>query len=502
MGCDMKDDLKSKDQLIAELVKARNELNTLRLEAKNKDHHLQRKEEEVKRDQERRQQVEEEMKRKREAEDAELQGVRDYAAWVVYATPAMLCSLEPDGVVRFLNPACEQISGYRADELIGQNWWKLLFPGERFEQVEMLYKKFRDGDVRDFEVALTTKSKDTRNVALYSLNRMDNNRLKEIVLVGIDVTARKRVEAQLESSEEKFRTLVGNIPSAVYRCNYDENRRITHVNNFIEKISGYSNWDLIDSRNLAFADLIVEEDKQKVMEAIKVGVESCQPYVVEYRIKHRDGSIRWVYEKGQAAFLENGAVDCLDGALFDITERKAMEKKLEETLEKVRNMSLTDELTQLYNRRGFETHAEQQIKIAERSRMGVAVVFVDLNGMKGINDEFGHKEGDNALVAAAHLLRETFRKADIIARLGGDEFAVMAVETNDTSAKVMTDRLQEKIKEYNAQGNHQFKISMSTGVATYNPNDPCTVDKLLRKADERMYEAKQRMYAEKGMNPR
>lgn len=491
----MKDELKSKEQLVAELVRLRNELNMVRLEARNKDHHLQRKEEEVKRDEERRKQVEEEIKRKREAEDAELQGVRDYAAWVVYATPAMLCSLEPDGVVRFLNPACEQISGYRADELIGQNWWKLLFPGERFQQVELLYKKFREGDVRDFEVAMTTKSKDTRNVALYSLNRMDGSRLKEIVLVGIDVTARKRVEAQLKSSEEKFRTLVANIPSAVYRCNHDDSRTITHVNNFIEKIAGYSNWDLIDSRNLAFADLIVEEDRERVLESIRKGVASRQPYVLEYRIKHRDGAIRWVYEKGQAAFLEDGSVECLDGALFDITERKAME-------EKIRNMSLTDELTQLYNRRGFETHAEQQLKIAERSRMGVAVVFVDLNGMKGINDKLGHKEGDNALIAAAQLLKQTFRKADIVARLGGDEFAVMAVETNDVSAKVMTERLQEKIKEYNAQGHHPFQVSMSTGIATYNPNEPCTIDKLLSKADERMYEMKQKMYAEKGLSAR
>ena len=368
--------------------------------------------------------------------------------------------------------------------------------------MELLYKRFRDGDVRDFEVELTTKGKDTRNVALFSLNRMEGNRLKEIVLVGIDITARKRAEAQLLSSEEKFRTLVANIPSAVYRCSYDDTRTIIHVNNFIEKISGYSNWDLIDSRNLAFADLIVEEDKEKVLSMIREGVENRQPYVLEYRLKHRDGNIRWVYEKGQAAFFENGKVDCLDGAMFDITERKEMQKKLEETLEKVRNMSLTDELTQLYNRRGFETHAEQQLKIAERSRTGVAVVFVDLNGMKGINDKLGHKEGDKALIAAANLLRQTFRKADVVARLGGDEFAIMAVETNEQSAKVMTERLQENIRVFNETSSLPFQVSMSTGIATQDPNNPCSVEKLLIKADERMYEMKQKMYAEKGMSPR
>ena len=159
-------------------------------------------------------------------------------------------------------------------------------------------------------------------------------------------------------------------------------------------------------------------------------------------------------------------------------------------------------MTQLYNRRGFETHAEQQLKIAERSRKNVAVVFVDLNGMKGINDDLGHKEGDKALVAAANLLKQTFRKADVVARLGGDEFAVMAVETNEESAKVMTERLQENIAAYNEKGVEAFKVSMSTGISTYNPNNPCSVEKLLTQADERMYEMKQKMYAEKGMSPR
>lgn len=498
----MKDDQKSKQQLISELVQMRNELNMIKLASKNQDHQFKRKIEEEERRVQKAREAEEEERRLKEQQDAELQSIRDYASWVVYATPALLCSLNPDGTTRFANPACEQMTGFRIDELIGQNWWSLLFPGNEFEQVEKLYRRFKEGDVRDFEMTFTTKTGERKTVAQYSLNRTVNGHLKEVILVGIDVTARKKAESELESSEEKFRRLVSNLPSAVYRCSNDAKRTIHHVNNYIEKITGYSNWDLIENRNFAFSDLIIEEDKEKVSSLIKEGLTDRSPYHLEYRIKHKNGAVRWLQELGQGLFTKEGNLDCLQGAIFDITDRKMMEEKLEETLEKVRNMSLTDELTQLYNRRGFETHGEQQMKIAERNKRGLSVVFVDLNGMKTINDELGHKEGDRALVAASDVLRKTFREADILCRLGGDEFAVLAVETDESSAKVMTDRLQQNVEEFNQVSGSKFRLSLSTGIALYDPHHPTTIQQLLDRADAKMYETKQKFYAEKGGKPR
>lgn len=157
---------------------------------------------------------------------------------------------------------------------------------------------------------------------------------------------------------------------------------------------------------------------------------------------------------------------------------------LENTL---RNLSFRDELTGLYNRRGFLTLAEHQLKTAHRMKKSVLLIFTDLDGMKWINDTFGHDEGDLALINTANILREVFRESDIIARIGGDEFVVLAMEIHDTNEKIITTRLKKKLDTYNALEPKRYMISLSTGVAVYDPENPCSIEKLLKKADTNMY---------------
>jgi diguanylate cyclase (GGDEF)-like protein/PAS domain S-box-containing protein len=466
----MNDDDLSSEQLRRELVTLRNQLNNLRFELSKRDHKSAEK----------------------AKEDESLRGIREYAAWVVFATPAVLCVLAPDGTTKFINPFCETFTGYRADEMLGKNWWRLFFQGDDYMQIGKFLRALEKGDVRDYELNITTKAAQKRTLAHHSINRYDETgKLKEIILVGMDVSARKRVENQLERSEEKFRTLISNIPCAVYRCiPNDEKWTMIHMSDYVEKIAGYSSWDFIENRTLPYFEIIHPEDRDHVKRSIKTGIENKQPFIVEYRIKHKDGTMRWVYEKGQGYFGREAKVQWMDGVLFDITDRKEMEKKLAEMFEKVKNMSLTDELTQLYNRRGFMTHAEQQIKLADRKKRPISILFVDLDGMKDINDGLGHKMGDQALVETAAILNNTFRKADIIARLGGDEFAVLAVETDENTASVMMERLQKNIREFNEQTGLPFKLAMSTGISMYDPEEPCALEQVLERADDQMYKMK------------
>ncbi len=467
----MRDQEKSKEELLRELVLLRNKVNTLQFDAAKKDYESA----------------------KKEKEESHLKNIRDYAAWVVYASPVVLCQLDPDGTTRFINPFSERITGYKAEDMIGKNWWRTLFPGDEYQQVIKLFKTVEKGDIRDYDMTLVTKSGQKCTITFHSINRFDEvGKIKDMVLVGMDVSARKRVESQLEQSEVKFRTLISNIPCAVYRCAPDNRWTMHHLSDHIQKIAGHEAWDFIDNRVLAYGDIIYSEDKPKVLQAVQQALEKRESFILEYRIRHADGTLRWVYEKGQG-YVEDGKLLWLDGVIFDISERKEMERKLEETLEKVKNLSLTDELTQLYNRRGFITHAEQQIRIAERSRRPVAIVFVDLNGMKGINDKLGHQVGDQALIESANVIKATFRKADIVARLGGDEFAILAVETDDERAQVMMSRLQANVEAYNKQSTGLFKLSMSTGLSHYDPDNPCTVEELLQRADKKMYEMKREM---------
>jgi len=160
-------------------------------------------------------------------------------------------------------------------------------------------------------------------------------------------------------------------------------------------------------------------------------------------------------------------------------------------LAQLRATSHVDELTGLYNRRGFLLLANQQVKIADRSKKGMLLLFADLDGMKRINDTLGHHEGDLALVDTAATLKATFREADIIGRIGGDEFAIFALETRKDIAEILIARLQENLNARNGKGDRRYTLSISLGIARYDPNTPCSIDELLSSADASMYEQKQ-----------
>jgi diguanylate cyclase (GGDEF)-like protein len=169
----------------------------------------------------------------------------------------------------------------------------------------------------------------------------------------------------------------------------------------------------------------------------------------------------------------------------EITARKRMEGML-------RSLALTDDLTGLYNRRGFLTLAKQQLKLAHRMESGLSLVYLDLDGLKLVNDTFGHDEGSAALRKTAEILRETFRDSDIIARFGGDEFTVLVVQTSDHSPEIIASRLQEKMADYNAHRTQRYELSLSVGIAYLDPRSPVPIEELIARADEKMYEHKRR----------
>jgi diguanylate cyclase (GGDEF)-like protein len=136
------------------------------------------------------------------------------------------------------------------------------------------------------------------------------------------------------------------------------------------------------------------------------------------------------------------------------------------------------------------TLAEQQIKVAHRTKKQMSIFYADLDDLKKINDTFGHEEGDVALVEAAALLREAFRDSDIIARLGGDEFAVLTIDVAEGKAATLARRLREKIAARNSRPGQEYAISFSLGTARYDPDKPCSLAELLTAADRKMYQDK------------
>lgn len=153
----------------------------------------------------------------------------------------------------------------------------------------------------------------------------------------------------------------------------------------------------------------------------------------------------------------------------------------------LRSLSLVDDLTGLYNRRGFLDLGEQHLKLARRSGRAVLLVYVDVDGLKVINDTLGHLAGDRALVQTANVIRDTFRQSDIVGRLGGDEFAVMALEASEDNEDHLSRRLREGVDEVNRRGEEPFQLSISLGTARFAGEGRPRLAELLALADQAMY---------------
>lgn len=157
---------------------------------------------------------------------------------------------------------------------------------------------------------------------------------------------------------------------------------------------------------------------------------------------------------------------------------------------KLQHLSLIDELTGLFNRRGFISIARQHLKIAHRANRRLLLFFIDLDKLKSINDRFGHLQGDQALKDTAAILQSTFRSSDVLGRIGGDEFTVLAVDADD-SPKSMVERLRAILNQYN-QRSTSYQLSLSVGYAQYDPCSEQTLEDLLAMADHFLYLQKQK----------
>jgi diguanylate cyclase (GGDEF)-like protein len=160
-----------------------------------------------------------------------------------------------------------------------------------------------------------------------------------------------------------------------------------------------------------------------------------------------------------------------------------------EVLTELRLLALTDDLTSLYNRRGFLILGMQQLKISRRNGLPLLLFFADVDHLKQTNDAHGHDEGDALLVRCAAVLNNTFRESDILARLGGDEFAVLAAEGADSTCEIIRRRLSSSMQEVNAQGSLS-PLSLSIGIARFDPQAPVSLSELLTTADRNMYQQK------------
>ena len=160
----------------------------------------------------------------------------------------------------------------------------------------------------------------------------------------------------------------------------------------------------------------------------------------------------------------------------------------------MKNQAFIDPLTGLFNRRGFLEFSKQQILLAKRDKKPLLLFYIDMDGMKTINDNYGHNEGDNAILYCVKILKQTFRQSDILARLGGDEFAVLAINVKENEENLIKERLKLNIEQFNRSKTIDYELSLSLGISFFNTKTMNSLDELLQTADKNMYKEKKHKY--------
>lgn len=395
--------------------------------------------------------------------------------------------LDADGRILLWNRAAEYISGYASDEVAGRSdIWERLYPDPEY-RAWVLERARRilagEEEVEGLETRIQTRSNGERLVAWNSRVFTDSRgAIAGSVAIGMDITERKAAENALRLRERQLANLMDSLPGMAYRCLYDEHWTMKFVSSGCQELTGYQPEDLMDNRRVAWAELIDPEDAGDIVSRVEQAIANADSFSLEYRLRRADGELIWVWERGRGVPEGGGMV--LEGIILDITERRRLEDQLSE-------LATVDSLTGQFNRRETERILEEEVVRAGRYDRQLAVLWVDLDHFKAVNDTWGHAIGDEVLRIVSLRLADSIRTVDTLGRYGGEEFIVVVPETSAGEARDAAERLRRRVatEPVITSAGQAIAMTVSIGVAVY-PDHGKTADELCNHADRAMYLAK------------
>lgn len=347
---------------------------------------------------------------------------------------------------------------------------------ERCEQLEAQVNKTND----EIEALIEERVQDLR---------AENEQLR------IELDERIMMTDVLHENEQQFRALVASIPGAVYRIRIDTEWIVEFISDAIEEITAYPaskfRWNPVH----IYREIIHPDDRERVEQAIRDGMEPLKTFSVEYRIIDANGNPRWFYEAGQAVFGVDGEPLWFDGTIYDDSNRKFAEDALHEANKELKRLASVDGLTQIANRRQFDEYLEREWDRMKRENGVMALILCDIDFFKLYNDNYGHQEGDKCLQAVAQTIKAALRRpGDLAARYGGEEFVVILPNTHAEGAFHVAETIRAKVQSLKIPHAHSKisdHVSLSLGVSSVGPEKGMLSKDLVNAADSALYEAKE-----------
>jgi diguanylate cyclase (GGDEF)-like protein/PAS domain S-box-containing protein len=392
----------------------------------------------------------------------------------------IMAIVDPDGLLVYASPATERILGLDTAPLISTDVFELIHPDDRADATAAFEVARKDNRPDRIEVRLRHADGGWRVVEAMATNLLDDPSVQGIVISARDLTDRRRAEGELREAQERFRSAFEHAPIGMALMALDG--RFFRVNRALAQILGRSGRDLLGA---SVVDLTYEEDLPDLRASMRRLLSGDAPSTqLEQRYLHHDGHPVW-------NAVSVSLVRDLDGnplyfvcQMEDITERRASGAALA-------HQAIHDPLTGLPNRMLFVERLERELARAAVNHERVAVLFLDLDRFKVVNDSLGHSAGDRLLVAVADRLSGAMRPSDIVARFGGDEFTILCpnVPTEET-AEMIAERLIQTTSRPVALVDGEVFVTASVGIAL-SGGDSDTPETLLRNADAAMYRAKE-----------
>ena len=394
-----------------------------------------------------------------------------------------------DGTFIRVNQKLCDFLDYSDQELTKLTFQDLTAPDHLDEDLDQLERLLK-GQIDNYSIEKRYIRRDGKRVwakLTVSLVRDDSNNPDYFISVVEDIDEKKRIQSELFQVDALFSKIVSAFSERTFIwVATPDFSKLKYANDGYANIFGRSEYELY-CNPMSFLDHVHEDDRARVAKVFSR--RPLENWDIQYRIYDSKGAVKYLHDRGNLIFDDRETQTLILGTADDITREKNQQQALMSAVAKLEYLSQTDSLTGLANRREILSQLSDEIARMERGQKASTLVYVDLNKFKEINDKYGHKVGDNALVEFSQQMKVLLRDSDRFGRIGGDEFVILLYGTDDKETEIFFERIAQHDFTLNVNNTSVVPITFSVGWVTWSA-ETSTVEEWLDKADEVMYEKK------------